>query len=315
MNTAELPHTAELSVPQIAGRPRSNSIAPRQLTPADVLAQNRAWAAKMERERPGFFEEMAKGQSPEYLWIGCADSRVPPNVVLGLEPGELFVHRNIANCVYSTDLNVLGAIQYSVEVLKVKYILVVGHYGCGGVNAAMSDNDHGTLDNWLLPIKELYENKEPVLAGIKDDKHRAETMVEFNTLKSVESVCRTKSLQNAWKLGQEVKVIGWVYSLDSGTIKDLNVEVSSPADVYKVTSLLAPGVGIDAAYPTTRDSESTLRRPDGKIALVRNDAQERKDLSGPGELGAGAVETANAKGGKRKRSFSEAIQAFINLKF
>ncbi|KAJ3335949.1 hypothetical protein HDU93_004012 [Gonapodya sp. JEL0774] len=213
----------------------------RHLTPKQILEQNKAWAAEMEATHPGFFADLAKGQTPEYLWIGCSDSRVPPNVVLGMDPGELFVHRNIANCVYSQDLNVLGALQYAVEVLHVKYILVVGHYGCGGVRAAMSDEELGTLDNWLRPIKDLFEAKERVLASYKTEEQRTNAMVEFNVIKSVESVCHSTSVRKAWKAGQELHVLGWVYNLENGIMKDLKAEASGPKDLAHITSLLAPG--------------------------------------------------------------------------
>ncbi|KAJ3335948.1 hypothetical protein HDU93_004011 [Gonapodya sp. JEL0774] len=211
----------------------------RQLTPEDVLELNKNWATEMGLLYPSFFEDLAKGQAPQYFWIGCSDARVPPNVVLGMEPGELFVHRNIANCVYAQDLNVLGALQYAVEVLKVKYILVVGHYGCGGVRAAMSDDDLGTLDNWLRPIKELYESKQATLSAIKETVHQTNALVEFNVVKSVESVCRTRSVQNAWKSGRELHVIGWVYSLQNGIIRDLKVRAKGPGDVAGITAILA----------------------------------------------------------------------------
>ncbi|KAJ3335947.1 hypothetical protein HDU93_004010, partial [Gonapodya sp. JEL0774] len=192
----------------------------------ELLEQNKVWAAQMEKFCPGFFQDLSKGQAPEYLWIGCSDSRVPSNSVLGMEPGELFVHRNIANCVYAQDLNVLGAIQYAVEHLQVKFILVVGHYGCGGVRAAMGDDDHGTLDHWLRPIRDLYEAKHGVLAGMSDDARRSDALVEFNVIKSVESVCRTSPVQKAWKAGRLLRIIGWVYDIGNGNIKDLGVQAT-----------------------------------------------------------------------------------------
>lgn len=194
------------------------------LTP--LLHENRKWAERVEKERPGFFEQLSRQHSPEYLWIGCADSRVPANEIINLRPGEVFVHRNIANVVVHTDLNCLSVIQYAVEILKVRHIIVCGHYGCGGVKAAMDDTDHGLIDNWLRHIRDVYRLYEERLDVIADPQDRRDHLCELNVIEQVSNVCNTTMVRRAWKRGQELSVHGWIYRLEDGIIRDLKVTAS-----------------------------------------------------------------------------------------
>ncbi|MGO2355967.1 MAG: carbonate dehydratase [Marinomonas foliarum] len=193
----------------------------------DLFAKNREWAAKVTEEDPEFFSTLSKQQQPEYLWIGCADSRVPANQIVDLLPGEVFVHRNIANVVVHTDLNCLSVIQFAVDVLKVKHIMVVGHYGCGGIKAAMGTEEHGMIDNWLRHIKDVYRLHKDELDAIADEHTRFDRMCELNVVEQVANVCQSSIVQNAWKTGQELHVHGWCYSIDNGHITDLKRTVSS----------------------------------------------------------------------------------------
>ncbi len=188
-----------------------------------LFDQNRAWARKIEQEQPGFFEELSKMQAPDILWIGCADSRVPANQIVALPPGEVFVHRNIANVVVHTDLNCLSVIQYAVEVLKVKHIIVCGHYGCGGVAASMEEVSHGLIDNWLRHIKDVYRLHAAELNAIDDPGARRDRLCELNVIEQVGNVCNTTIVQHAWKNGQELHVHGWMYSLEDGLLRDMGV--------------------------------------------------------------------------------------------
>lgn len=190
-----------------------------------LFDNNREWATRVEQEQPGFFEQLSKQQKPEYLWIGCADSRVPANEIVNMQPGELFVHRNIANVVVHTDLNCLSVIQYAVEVLKVKHIIVCGHYGCGGVAASMEDTSHGLIDNWLRHIKDVYRFNTSELDAIEDPVARRDRLCELNVIEQVANVCTTTTVTNAWKNGQKLDVHGWIYRLEDGILKDLGVTV------------------------------------------------------------------------------------------
>jgi carbonic anhydrase len=192
-----------------------------------LLENNRRWVSEITERDKEFFARLARQQSPKYLWIGCSDSRVPANEIIALDPGEVFVHRNIANVVIHTDLNCLSVIQYAVEVLKVEHILVVGHYGCGGVRAAMDNAELGLIDNWLRHIKDIREHHAAELREIADPRQREDRMVELNVIEQVFNVCHTSIVQNAWKNGQKLAVRGWVYSLEDGLIRDLHVSVSS----------------------------------------------------------------------------------------
>ena len=188
-----------------------------------LFDSNREWAECIAQEQPDFFEQLSKQQSPEYLWIGCADSRVPANEIINLPPGEVFVHRNIANVVVHTDLNCLSVIQYAVEVLKVKHIIVCGHYGCGGVKAAMENNSHGLIDNWLRHLRDVYRLHRAELDQIEDQEACRNRLCELNVIEQVDNVCNTTMVRDAWAAGQELAVHGWIYSLKDGLLRDLNV--------------------------------------------------------------------------------------------
>lgn len=194
---------------------------------ANLFANNRAWSESMHAENPDFFSRLVNQQSPEYLWIGCSDSRVPANQIIGLAPGEVFVHRNIGNVVVHTDLNALSVIHYAVDMLRVKHILVVGHYGCGGVKAALHDNRTGLTDNWLRHVQDVRDRHEAILAAIDEPNERVDRLCELNAMQQVVNVCQTSVLREAWARGQSVTVHGWCYSLQNGLINDLKVSANS----------------------------------------------------------------------------------------
>jgi len=194
----------------------------------DLKDNNRRWAAAKVAEDPGFFERLLGQQSPEYLWIGCSDSRVPANEIVGLDPGELFVHRNVANLAPPQDANYLSVLQFAVEVLKVKHILVVGHYGCGGVSAAVDGRRLGLVDHWLHPIREVERAHRHELSEIPDESKRLDRLCELNVARQVENVASDLFVQDAWSRGQALSVHGWVYSIADGHITDLDVTVSGP---------------------------------------------------------------------------------------
>ena len=197
----------------------------------NLFDQNREWAEKVKESDPDFFQKLSKQQNPEYLWIGCSDSRVPSNQIVGLLPGEIFVHRNIANVVVTSDLNCLSVIQYAVEVLKIKHIIVCGHYGCGGVKAAMEKDEHGLIDNWLHHIRDVYRTHSAEIDVIEDKALKFDRMCELNVIEQVANVCNTTIVRNAWKRGQELSVHGWIYSIENGILQDLNVCVTGIEDV------------------------------------------------------------------------------------
>lgn len=190
-----------------------------------LFDNNKAWANSIKEEDPEFFSSLSKEQTPRYLWIGCSDSRVPENKIVDLPAGEIFVHRNIANVVVHTDLNSLSVIQYAVEVLKVKHIIVCGHYGCGGVKAALEDNEYGLIDNWLRHIKDVRRFHEIKLAPLKGEE-KLNRLCELNVIEQVRNICNTTIVQNAWRNG-ELHVHGWVYDMSDGTLKDLDDCISS----------------------------------------------------------------------------------------
>lgn len=196
--------------------------------PKLFLANNRDWAERTSLKQPGFLEQLTQGQSPECLWIGCADSRVPPDTLLDLPPGSLFVHRNIANVVALSDPNCLSVIQYAVEVLKVKHIMVCGHYGCGGVKAAMEEPLSGCIDGWLNPIREVSNLHHEELNSIDDAEKRSDRLCELNVIEQAAHVCSSDPVSSAWASGQELHVHGWIYSLKDGLIKDLQVSTDGP---------------------------------------------------------------------------------------
>lgn len=194
----------------------------------NLFAANREWSDSMTQTDSAFFQKLAGQQSPEYLWIGCSDSRVPANQIIGLAPGEVFVHRNVANVVVHTDFNCLTVLAYAVDVLKVKHIMVVGHYGCGGVNAAYANADNGMIDNWLRNIKDVQHQSEQELSDIENEADRIDRLCELNVQAQVANVCYTTIVQNAWRRGQPVAVHGWVYSLEDGLLKDLDQYLNHP---------------------------------------------------------------------------------------
>jgi carbonic anhydrase len=192
----------------------------------DLFTHNRAWAAQMEREKPGFFTGLVKQQTPRYMWIGCSDSRVPANQITGLEPGEVFVHRNVANIVVHSDLNALSAIQFAVEMLKVQHIMVVGHYGCGGVLAALHGTRIGLADNWIRHIQDVRDRHRPIL-DLLPEANRADALVDLNVIEQVVNVCVSTVMTDAWAKGQNVTIHGWAFGVHDGLLQDLNMNVTS----------------------------------------------------------------------------------------
>lgn len=202
-----------------------------------LLENNKNWVKEQLNLDPTYFEKLSKGQSPEYLWIGCSDSRVPANQITGTEPGEVFVHRNIANMVVHSDMNMLSVLSYAVEVLKVKHIIVCGHYGCGGVIAAMKNQQFGLIDNWLRHIKDVYRYHHTELDAIEDENERARRFVEVNVQEQVHDLGKTSIVQNAWRRNQPLHIHGWVYDIKDGLINDLNVTFTCTKDLHKVYHL------------------------------------------------------------------------------
>ncbi len=207
-----------------------------------LFENNRTWAARLVEESPGFFQRLSAQQSPEFLWIGCSDSRVPANEIVGLLPGELFVHRNVANLVVHTDLNCLSVLQFAVDVLKVKHVIVCGHYGCGGVRAALGRDRLGLIDNWLRHVQDVAEHHREPLGAIGDMPGRINRLCELNVIEQARHVCQTTIVQDAWTRGQTLAVHGWIYGLHDGRLRDLGVSARDAG-------------GIDAAY---RDAISAL---------------------------------------------------------
>lgn len=202
-----------------------------------LFDNNREWAARTTERDPQFFEKLAAQQNPEYLWIGCADSRVPANEIIGLLPGQVFVQRNVANLVVHTDLNCLSVIQYAVEVLQVKHIIVCGHYGCGGVRAAMQNQAFGLIDNWLRHLKDIYLKHDGALSPLSEGQ-RFDRFCELNVIEQVYNVCHTTIVQGAWRNGQALSVHGWIYGLHDGHLKDLGVTITSKEElqsIYRMT--------------------------------------------------------------------------------
>jgi carbonic anhydrase len=192
-----------------------------------LLRNNRQWADSIRDEDPGFFERLSRQQAPQYLWIGCSDSRVPANQIMGLAPGEVFVHRNIANVMVHTDLNCMSVIQFAVDVLEVRHILVVGHYGCGGVHAALHGQRVGLADNWIRHVGDVAQKHGTLLEAIPQDR-RDDALCELNAIEQAENVCLTTVIRDAWARGQKLAVHGWVYSLADGVVRELGMDVDSP---------------------------------------------------------------------------------------
>jgi len=196
-----------------------------------LFENNRKWASKQTQSDPDFFNRLLQQQSPEYLWIGCSDSRVPANEIVGLLPGELFVHRNVANLVVKNDLNCLSVIQFAVEVLKVKHIIVCGHYGCGGVKAVLDNSKIGLVDKWLQNLKPVKENFQKNLSEIKDNTSRFNKLCELNVVEQVFNVCKTNTVKKAWQSNQSITVHGWIYDIKDGLLQDLDVCIRSPKEI------------------------------------------------------------------------------------
>ncbi len=196
-----------------------------------LFANNRNWAAQMRERDPRFFARLAQQQTPEYLWIGCSDSRVPANEIIGLLPGELFVHRNVANLVIHTDMNGLSVLQYAVEVLQVQHVIVCGHYGCGGVRAALESRPHGLIDNWLGHLRDLRALYAAALDALPDPQARVDRLCELNVVAQVKNVANSSIVQDAWRRGQALAVHGWIYSIADGLLRDLGLCCTSPEDV------------------------------------------------------------------------------------
>lgn len=201
-------------------------------TLSHLFDANARWAREASDADPGFFTRLSEQQSPEYLWIGCSDSRVPANQIVGLYPGEMFVHRNVANLVVHTDLNCLSVMQYAVEVLRVKHIIVCGHYNCGGIAAAVKDEQLGLIDNWLRHIQDVRHTHLERLAAIIDPRAKINRLCELNVIEQVTNACRTTIVRDAWRRGQELTVHGWVYGLDDGLLRDLDMCIRNPDEVY-----------------------------------------------------------------------------------
>lgn len=202
-----------------------------------LFENNKEWVIRKTSQDPNFFKNLAKDQDPLYLWIGCSDSRVPANEIIGLEPGELLVHRNIANVCPHTDFNCLSVVEFAVRMLKVRHIIVCGHYGCGGVRAAMEDHQLGLVDNWLRNIRDVHAKHKGELEQISDPKVRQNRLVELNVLQQVNNVCHTTIVQEAWTQGHQLNVHGWVYNLESGRLHDLNCCISGSdqlEDIYRI---------------------------------------------------------------------------------
>lgn len=202
-----------------------------------LLEGNKNWVKNTLKENPEFFKTLAHGQNPPVLWIGCADSRVPANQITGTNPGEIFVHRNIANMVIHTDMNMLSVLDYAVNVLEVKHVIICGHYGCGGIHAAMGNRQYGLIDNWLRHIKDIYQIYRKELESIADPVKRADRFVELNVIEQVSDLCETSIIQNSWRKRKRPQVHGWVYDISNGIIKDLNVSIrdnSEMLDIFKL---------------------------------------------------------------------------------
>ncbi len=206
----------------------------------NLLKWNKEWVGETLAKDATFFDKLSKGQKPPILWIGCADSRVPANQITGTNPGDIFVHRNIANMVVHTDMNMLSVLDYAVSILKVKHVIVCGHYGCGGITAAMNNKQYGLIDNWLCHIKDVYRLYSSELDTIVDFEERANRLVELNVIENVYNLCKTSTIQNAWKNGQDLQINGWAYSINTGIIKDLEVSFRSDEKLNQVFKFSKP---------------------------------------------------------------------------
>lgn len=197
----------------------------------ELFERNKAWAKNIKARKPDFFRDLSKQQAPKYLWIGCSDSRVPSSEIVSLMPGDLFVHRNVANVVVHTDLNCLSVMQYAVDVLRVEHIIVCGHYGCGGVMAALSNLSLGLIDNWLRHVQDVRQKHAALISEVDDEVKRADRLCELNVIEQVLNVCQTTIVQGAWHQGQELSVHGWIYGLSDGLLRDLNICVTNQGEL------------------------------------------------------------------------------------
>lgn len=202
-----------------------------------LFENNRKWASQISQSDPVFFSTLAQQQNPEFLWIGCADSRVPANEIIGLLPGELFVHRNVANLVIHTDMNCLSVLQYAVEILKVRHIIVCGHYGCGGVRAALESQPHGLIDNWLRHIRDINQRQSAELARFSTEEEKINRLCELNVIEQVKNVGNSTIVQEAWQRGQAVTIHGWIYDISDGLLQDMDACVSSAADLVALENI------------------------------------------------------------------------------
>ena len=207
----------------------------------ELIENNRNWAREMTERDPEYFARLADHQRPEFLWIGCSDSRVPANQIVGLEPGEVFVHRNIANVVVHSDFNCLSVLEFAVDVLEVKHVIVCGHYGCGGVKAAGENHHFGLIDNWLRHIRDVRQKHDRILSAIDDDAARADRLCELNVIEQVRNVCHTTVVQEAWPRGQALCVHGWIYAVQDGLLKDLEVSTTKPEEIDEAYRVVVGG--------------------------------------------------------------------------
>ena len=207
----------------------------------ELIDNNRRWAKEMVASDENFFTRLADHQSPEFLWIGCSDSRVPANQIIGLEPGEVFVHRNIANVVVHSDFNCLSVLEFAVEVLHVKHVIVCGHYGCGGVKAAGQNHHLGLIDNWLRHIRDVRQKHEKILSRIESDAKRSDRLCELNVVEQVRNVCHTSVVQEAWERGQSLSVHGWIYAVQDGLLKDLDVTTTNQEEIDEAYRIVVDG--------------------------------------------------------------------------
>ncbi len=209
---------------------------------ADLFERNRRWAAGVIARQPDFFARLAAQQAPEYLWIGCSDSRVPANEIVDVLPGEIFVHRNVANVVVHTDLNCLSVIQFAVDVLRVRHVIVCGHYGCGGVRAALEDAKLGLIENWLRHVQDVQSKHQPLLDAARDAEARIDRLCELNVLEQAVHVCETTVVQDAWRRGQPLTVHAWIYGLEDGLLRDLGFHAGEPAEMRPALAAAVAGL-------------------------------------------------------------------------
>lgn len=216
----------------------------------NLFENNRAWAQQMKSRQTDFFERLSQQQSPEYLWIGCSDSRLPPNEILGLMPGDLFVHRNVANVVVHTDFNCLSVMEYAIEALKIKHVIICGHYGCGGVQAALRNLELGLIDNWLRHVRDVHGKHEAFLNRVAEEPQRWDRLCELNIVEQVHNVCNTTIVQRAWKSGQQLSIHGWIYSLHDGLLRDLNICTTNAEESEQIYSTAIEAIYGDFAAAT-----------------------------------------------------------------